>query len=177
MNIFEGQGRSMKRLTDDEFDALVYEYSQVLFKVAYSYTKNITDSEDIVQEVFMKLYRAHKVFENNDHIKNWLIRVTINQSLNEIKRKRKEMLIDNEYINDLPDISDADEKNEVIRECVMSLKNNYKNVIILFYYDSYSIKEISNILKMSESNVKVTLNRARKKLKDEIDKGGNKNGK
>ena len=61
MNTFEGQGRSMKRLTDDEFDALVYEYSQVLFKVAYSYTKNITDSEDIVQEVFMKLYNIKMI--------------------------------------------------------------------------------------------------------------------
>lgn len=167
----------MNRLTDDEFNILVSNYSNMLFKVAYSYTKNIADSEDIVQDAFLKLYRARKVFESNDHIKNWLIRVTINQSLNEFKRKKKEILIDNECINNLSDTSDADKKNEVIRECVMSLKGNYKNLIILFYYDNFSIREISNILKMTENCVKVTLNRARKKLKEEIIKRGIKYGK
>ena len=167
----------MKRLTDEQFNQVVFDYSQILFKVAFSYTKSIADSEDIVQEVFMKLYRARKVFENDEHIKNWLIRVTINQSINENKRKQKELLIGDEYINNLPDTSDADKKNEEIRECVMSLKDNYKNVIILFYYDEYSINEIANILKISNNNVKVILNRARKKLKDEINKRGRRNGK
>ena len=167
----------MKQLTDEQCDKVVCDYSQMLFKVAYSYTKSIADSEDIVQEVFMKLYRARKVFENDEHIKNWLIRVTINQSINEIKRGKKELLVGDEYINNLPDTSDADRKNEEIRECVMSLKDNYKNVIILFYYDEYSINEIANILKINNNNVKVILNRARKKLKDEINKRGNTNGK
>ena len=167
----------MTRLTDETFDIIVMGYSQIIFRVAYSYTKNIFDADDIVQEVFLKLYRARKVFENEEHIKNWLIRVAINHSLDLIRRKQREMLIDTEYINNLPDTSDADEKNEEIRKCVMSLKDNYKNVIILFYYDNYTIKEISNILKMSESNVKVTLNRARKKLKEEIIKRGIKDGK
>lgn len=167
----------MTRLTDETFDIIVMGYSQIIFRVAYSYTKNIFDADDIVQEVFLKLYRARKVFENEEHIKNWLIRVAINHSLDLIRRKQREMLIDTEYINNLPDTSDADEKNEEIRKCVMSLKDNYKNVIILLYYDNYTIKEISNILKMSESNVKVTLNRARKKLKEEIIKRGIKDGK
>ena len=171
------EGNTVKQLTDEQFDKIVCDYSQMLFKVAYSYTKSIADSEDIVQEVFMKLYRARKVFENDEHIKNWLIRVTINQSINEIKRNKKELLIGDEYINNLPDTSDADKKNEEIRECVMSLKDNYKNVIILFYYDEYSINEIANILKISNNNVKVILNRARKKLKDEINKRGRRNEK
>ena len=158
----------MKQLTDEQFDKVVCDYSQMLFKVAYSYTKSITDSEDIVQEVFMKLYRARKVFENDEHIKNWLIRVTINQSINENKRKQKELLIGDEYINNLPDTSDADEKNEEIYDCVCSLKDSYKTIIILYFYDNYCIKEIANILKISESNVTTRLNRAKRKLKEII---------
>ncbi len=147
------------------------------FRVAYSYTKNIFDADDIVQEVFLKLYRARKVFENEEHIKNWLIRVAINHSLDLIKRKQREMLIDTEYINNLPEPSDADEKNRVIKECVLSLKDSYKTIIILHYYDNYSIKEISDILKISENSVKVRLNRARNKLKVIINERNDKNGK
>jgi len=161
----------MNRLTDEEFARVVSKYSNILFKISYSYTKSITDSEDIVQNTFIKLYGTRKIFESDDHLKNWLIRVAINQSLNEIKRKKKEVLINSEYIN-ISDTLGAAEKNEEIRKCVMSLKDNYKNVIILFYYDNCNIREISSILKMSESNVKVTLNRARKKLKEKIIKRG-----
>jgi RNA polymerase sigma-70 factor (ECF subfamily) len=167
----------MKRLTDEEFDILINKYYNMLFVIAYKYTRDTFNSEDAVQDTFLKLYRAHKGFESEEHIKNWLIRVTINECINIVKKNRKILLIDQEYINNLPDTSDADEKNEEIRKCVMSLKDNYKNVIILFYYDNYTIREISNILKMSESNVKVTLNRARKKLKEEIIKRGIKDGK
>lgn len=167
----------MIRLTDETFEIIVMGYSQIIFRVAYSYTKNIFDADDIVQEVFLKLYRARKVFENEEHIKNWLIRVAINHSLDLIRRKQREMVIDTEYINNLPDTSDAVEKNEVIKECVLSLKDSYKTIIILHYYDDYSIKEISDILKISENSVKVRLNRARNKLKVIINERKDKNGK
>lgn len=155
-------------ITDGMFDDIVYDYSQTLFKIAYSYTKSIPDSEDIVQEVFLKLYKINKSFENKDHIKNWLIRVTINQSLDMLKHKQKEILINEKYINNISDNSNVKSNNEEIRECVLALKDNYKTIIILYYYDDYSIKEISDILKISEDNVKVRLNRARNKLKEII---------
>ena len=159
----------MSRITDAEFSRVFNEYYSLLSRIAYSYTLNIFDAEDVVQEVFIKFYRAHKTFNNNLEEKYWFIRVTINQSLDCIKkRKNNEILIDNEYINDLSETSDADEKNEEIYECVCSLKDSYKTIIILFFYDNYSIKEIANILKISESNVTTRLSRAKSKLKEII---------
>ena len=149
----------------------------MLFKIAYSYTKNTFDSQDIVQEVFVKFYRVRNSFENEEHIKNWLIRVTINKSLNALKQNKKELLVGGEYINNLSETSEVDEKNEEIRECVLALKDSYKTVIILYYYDNYSIKEIASFLKISENNVKVRLNRARVKLKEIIYERKDKNGK
>ena len=167
----------MERLTNEDFESLINEHSQMLFKIAYSYTKNTFDSQDIVQEVFVKFYRVRNSFENEEHIKNWLIRVTINKSLNALKQNKKELLVGGEYINNLSETSEVDEKNEEIRECVLALKDSYKTVIILYYYDNYSIKEIASFLKISENNVKVRLNRARVKLKEIIYERKDKNGK
>ena len=167
----------MKRITDAEFLRAFNEYFNLLSRIAYSYTLNKFDAEDVVQEVFIKFYRAHKTFNNNLDEKYWLIRITINQSLDCIKQRKnkKEVLIGDEYINNLPETSDADEKHEEIRKCVLSLKDSYKNIIILYYYDDYSIKEIANILKISESNVTTRLSRAKKKLKEIIIERGVKN--
>lgn len=156
----------MKQLTDNEFEIIVNRYYKLLVNVANKYLRNAFDSEDVVQNTFIKLYRARKEFDSDEHLKNWLIRVTVNNSLDFLKHHNcKKVLIDNEYINSLPDTSDAEEKNEDIRECVLSLKTSYKTIIILYYYEKYNLKDIACILKISESNASSRLDRARKKLK------------
>ena len=167
----------MNQLTEEKFVRIVEENSNLLLKIAYSYTKNEFNSQDVVQEAFIKLYRARKEFKSDEHIKNWLIRVVINGCLDILKHNKKELLIDNEYINNLPDTSDADEKNEEIWHCVCKLKESYKTIIILYYYDNYSIKEIASILNVSEGNVKMRLSRGREKLRKIIEERKKKNGK
>ena len=154
------------KISDEKFELIITSYHKLLFSIAYSYIRSNYYAEDIVQDAFIKLYRARKRFENEEHIKNWLIRVTINECLDTLKNKTNELLIDNEYINNLSDTSDADKgKNEDIYSCICSLKDEYKTIIILYYYDNYSLKEIANILKISESNASSRLVRARGKLK------------
>jgi len=157
----------MNKLTSDEFEKKYNKYFQTLLRIAYNYTLNVSDSEDITQDVFMKYIKANKSFDNEEHEKNWLIRVTINQSIDYLKHKNKNcLLISDEYFKNLPDNSDDDTKNEDLIVYVNMLNFKYRTVIILFYYDKYSIKEISNILRISENSVKVRLNRARVKLKE-----------
>lgn len=163
----------MNKLTDEQFEKKYIMYYKLLLKLAYNYTFDILDSEDIVQDVFVKYYKCKKTFENAAHEKNWLIRVTINQSIDFIKHKSKtKLLISNDYINNLPDTPDADTKNEDLTEYVNMLSYEYRTIIILFYYNNYSIKEISSILKISENHVKARLYRARVKLKELV---GDKN--
>ena len=165
----------MKQLTDEEFEIIVNKYTKTLLTIAYNYIRDFCYAEDIVQEVFLKFYRAHKTFENEEHIKFWLIRVTINQSLNVKKRKEKELLVSDEYIINLPDTSDADEKNEEIYNCICALKESYRTIILLYFYDKYSLKEIASILKISENNAIARFNRAKKKLKEIILEGRKQN--
>ena len=167
----------MSHLTDEQFEIIYNKYYSMLLNIANKYVRNYPDSEDIVQEVFIKFYKNNKTFEEDEMIKYYLIRLTINYSLNVIKHEKKQ-LIDNEYINNLPDTSNSEERNEnkeEIYNCICLLKDNYKTIIILYYYEKYSLKQISNILKISESNASTRLNRAREKLKKIIEERKYKN--
>lgn len=91
-----------------------------------------------------------------------------------MRQKKREIIVDTEYVNNLQDKEEHDEKCLVMYDAVGSLKDIYKTVIILHYYDDYSIKDIASILKISENNVKVRLNRAREKLKQIINERAKK---
>ena len=158
----------MKQFTNEEFDILINKYYDMLFSIAYKYTRDTFCSEDVVQETFLKLYRAHKDFENDEHIKNWLIRVTINQCINISKRNKKNVIVDQEYFNNLPEALESSEKNEEIWPYVCKLKESYKSIIVLYYYEEFSLKEIASILKITEANAAMRLDRAREKLKQII---------
>ena len=141
----------------------VEKYSSTVSKTAFSYLKNVTDSEDITQEVFLTLMEHEGEFENDEHLKAWLIRVTINKCKNYLKsswfKSRNPILGDIAYL--------PKEESEVL-SAVLSLKVRYRIPIHLYYYEGYSIKEISNILEIPESTVGTRLARARKILKKSL---------
>ena len=121
----------------------------------------------LIQIMSNYLHNNHKKFENEMHLKNWLIRVVINNSLNILKSKKRTVVIMNTYISNAVDEKELEDEEE-IRECISLLNDNYKTVIILYYYNKYNIDQISDILKISKSNVTTRLNRARNKLKSII---------
>ncbi len=158
----------MYTLSKEEFDIKYNKYSQELMNISYGYTKNRDDSFDVIQNVFYKLFNSNKSFKTDNDEKYWLIRVTINESISILRRRKKEILVD-ENIMDVvsEEIADKDKglKLEKLSLLVKKLQKNYKSVIILFYYDSLSIKEIKDILNISESAVKKRLERARDVLR------------
>lgn len=164
-------------ITREEFDIKFERYFKLMHKVAYGYTLNSNDAEDIVQESFYRFYRAHKTFQDDEQEKYYLIRIVINQSLDFIKNSKKLLLLGNEYIDNLPDNLESENSFEEVSEGVYLLKNDYKNVIVLYYYEKYSVKEISSILKISENAVNTRLSRARVKLKETIEERRKQNGK
>ena len=147
-------------------------YSQELMNISYGYTKNKEDSLDIIQNVFYKLFVNDKVFESNDDEKYYLIRLTINECKDLIRKKSKIVSLNNNLINNIPltnDSNNEDLKLEKLALKVKELNNKYKTVIILFYYDSLPIKEISKILNLSVNTIKKRLERARNILKKKME--------
>lgn len=138
----------------------IQEYSQTVLKLAYSYVQNSSDAEDIAQDVFFALLKEEKLFLTEEHLKAWLIRVTINKSKNYVKSswfsKRNEMPENLSYM--------PKEYNEVL-EAVFQLKEKYRLPIHLFYYEGYSIQEIAEIMKIPSATVGTRLKRGREKLR------------
>jgi len=142
---------------------IVEKYSDLLLRIAFTYMKNISDAEDMVQEVFLKLVKDYPSFENDEHQKAWLIRVTINLCKNRLKSawfRKTEPIYDTT-------LSFSDEEKFVMN-AVMELPSKYSSVILLYYHEGYSIKEISNILDIKESTISSQLQRARSQLKSKL---------
>lgn len=142
---------------------LMEQYQKSLYAVAFNVCKNAEDAEDVVQDTFIQYHMIKKEFDNEKHIRAWLIRVTINKAKNMNRtfwRLNKMSLED--YMETL---TFETPESERLFETVMNLPQKYRIVIHLFYYEDYSIKEIAEILKISISNVKVRLSRGRLLLK------------
>lgn len=158
--------RKMMTNEENEFFAQAYdEYAQMLYRIAYLHTGSLQESEDILQEVFIKLIYNSPHFKNEEHKKAWLIRVTTNKCKDYIKSSRANNLPLNENI--LSNKSESD-KTIDIQSKIISMDEKYKTVIYLFYYEDYTVKQISSVLRLSESAVKMRLKRAREILKKEL---------
>lgn len=152
-------------MTEKEFETKYQMYSQMLFNIAFGYTKNRFDSEDIIQSVFLKYLDKNKSFKDLNHEKYWLIRITINECKNFLKKPYKQKEVSSEeVINNTPqnDYSDL----ATLRSFIDKLPYKYKTVIILHYYENLSIDDIAKSLNVSNSSIKKRLERARKKLKE-----------
>ena len=150
-------------LSMNEKRRIVEKYFDMIYRLAFSQTKNREHTDDVVQEVFLRFIKSDKSFESDEHIKAWLIRVTLNCSHSVFSSswyKKTVPLAENE--NEL--IFDSAEKSDVYY-AVAELPPKYRAVIHLFYYEQLSVKEIAQYLKIKESTVKSQLHRGREMLR------------
>ena len=152
-------------MTKRDINVIVEEYADTITRICYSYGKNYDDTQDIMQNVFLKLMRANPEFDSKEHEKAWIIRVTINECKDFLKNifRRHTSL---EEAQEIP----IEEKEDLsyIREAVLKLPDKYKSVIYLFYYEGYTAVEIAGILHEKENTVYTWMNRARQMLKDMV---------
>ncbi len=143
--------------SDEYIEQTVKKHSSSMLKAAFSLLKSTADAEDAVQEAFIKLITKAPEFENDEHQKAWLLRVTVNISKNMLKAARRKNL---PLTEEIP----YKEKSDDVLPYVLSLDEKYRIVIHLYYYENYSIKEIAEILSLPAATVGTRLSRARKML-------------
>lgn len=157
---------------DDKFLEIFHKFKNDIYRLTFSYTKNFSDSEDITQNVFIKLYRHSDILDLKElEIKKWLVRVAINECkslFNSVWNKKISLLKQDDENKLVYHVKD----NEVLLE-ILKLPKKYRIIVYLYYYENYKIKDISNILKISETNIQTILYRARKKLKEVLNGGIN----
>lgn len=153
-------------LDTQEYKRLAVMYTDTVYRVALNGCKNKYDAEDVVQETFIKLLKCKKNFETDEHVRNWLIRVAINEcnSLWNTSWRKKVTLTEEQ--KDEPVFENKEESE--LYELVMKLTPKYRQVIYLYYFEEFSVKEVADILKISETAVQTRLQRARQKIKEQL---------
>lgn len=151
----------------EKAEKIVQKYADMIYRIALQNLKNPTDADDIFQEVCMSLLTKNAPLDDAVHIKNWLIRVTINKCSN-FKKSLWQSRIDS--IDDHTELT-APETQFVMEE-LSKLPPHYKNIIYLYYYEEYTVPEIAEILSKSKNTINSQLQRARKKLKKILEEGG-----
>lgn len=153
---------------DKEHDfAKVYEtYVNDIYRLCFSFMKNHMDAEDAVQETFLKYYHMEGTFADETHKKAWLIVTASNYCKDMLKHwwnRRKNL---DEYRETAGEEgSEADEMMSLI----LQLPYKYKMVIYLYYYEGYNSREIAKLLKKPESTIRTYLQKAKKRLKNELE--------
>ena len=145
----------------------IEKYADTVRRICMVHLKNEADTEDIFQTVFLKYLLSSVVFENDEHEKAWLIRVTINACKDLLKSFFRSKTVSLEEVLEQP--AAPNQEYHDVMKAVLSLPEKYRDAIYLYYYEGYSVKEISVILKISEAAVKQRLKRARTKLKIELE--------
>lgn len=132
-----------------------------VYRLCYSYMNNANDTEDMVQETFLRLIRSGKVFENQQHEKAWLIVTASNLCKDQLKRWWRKTVPLEEQVT----VADSPDRDRDVLQAVVSLPADYKAVVYLYYYEGYTTEQIAKFLHCRESTVRSRLTRARKKLR------------
>lgn len=150
-------------MSKEEFVVFTEKYMDTIYRVAYSWTRNSHDANDVTQDVLIQLYKTTRKFESDSHMKNWLIRVTVNQCKMLFRSPWSKM----EDIGEYADTLGFEEESHLdLFQAVMNLDKKYRVPILLFYYENYSTTEIASILGIPEKTVSTRLFRAKAKLKN-----------
>ena len=144
-------------------EELIEAYQKSLYAAAFNICRNTDDANDVVQDTFIQYYTTKKQFQDEEHLKAWLLRVAINRA-KDISRSfwKKNRLSIEDYADAVP----FESREETgLFEAVMRLPEKYREVIHLYYYEDLSIKETARILRITEGSVKMRLSRGRSFLR------------
>ncbi len=176
------------------FDELYHAYSKKLYHMAYFITGNHSDSEDILQETFVKCYLHRKELKNLERFESWICQILVRTAWKMEKKKKRTGEISYEEIleqeedsgsrmarqmrEDLSAVNPLDaclqkESFTELGEMVKQLDIKYRTVILLYYYNDYGTKEIAHIMGIFEGTVKSRLSRARTLLHQQLERDAN----
>lgn len=150
------------KVTNESLEELFALYGDDVFRLALSYLGNVSDAEDVCQNVFIKL-AEQALPPDKGKEKHWLLKCTANACKNILRsvwRKNRE-----ELSEELPAL---EEREREVRNAVMSLPPKYRAAVHLFYFEGYSQGEIADILHISVTAVQTRMCRAREMLKKEL---------
>lgn len=152
--------------SEHEINRVVDTYSDMIKRICFCHLKNQMDTEDVFQNVFLKYLLYDGDFEDEEHEKAWLIRVTMNACKDHLKSLFRHQTVPLEYL--MEEAVHIEPEYHEILEAVLSLPLKYRNPVYLHYYEGYTAVEIAKILGSKENTVYSLLSRGRAMLKKKL---------
>ena len=155
-------------MNDEE---MVRAYSDMIYGVAMRYVRNKADADDVYSDVFYRYFRRPRSFDQEEHRKAWLLRVTVNAAKEFLSNRRYTEEITDDMFGDEAISGSWDTSTEdvlALREALKKLDEKYREVIELYYFSGLKVEEIARMLQKQTNTVKSLLLRGREKLKESL---------
>ena len=150
----------MQRITQEELSALIMDNKDGMYRLAFSILRNDADAQDAVSEAIVLAFEKCHQLRKRSSAKSWLMQILVNSSKKIAVQSNKYVLLENEI-----QYEQAEEfKDDDMWETVMELDEEFREVVVLYYYEQFSVREIGKMLMVPEGTVKSRLARAREKL-------------
>ena len=153
-----------------DFEKSIERYSDMIYRIAVTITKNEEDAKDVFQETFLRLVRNHEKIVSEEHLKAWLIRVVSNCAKTRVSSPWNRNTQGFEKERETQESSYEPGENRLLSE-LKKLPQKYSVVLYLYYYEGYSIKEIGKLLEKNENTIKTLMSRGRELLRDKLEGG------
>ncbi|MGL4741447.1 MAG: RNA polymerase sigma factor [Sarcina sp.] len=172
--------QGLKKSDDKAFDYLLDIYGDDILKFCYMKTSDVNIAEDLTQEIFIKIFKYIGKFKGDSSLKTWIYKISLN-ICREYYRKNKKVTYFDEQVtkeSDIEDEFDLEEEilelidNAVIASALAKIKIDYRDIIYMFYYKDFTIKDIAKILDENENTIKTKLRRGRTALEVALREAG-----
>ncbi|MCF8217937.1 MAG: RNA polymerase sigma factor [Bacteroidales bacterium] len=177
--------QKLKKGDAQAFRQVVEDHKDMVFATAFGFVHDKAEAEDIAQEVFVEVFNSIKKFKGDSKISTWIYRITVNKSINALKKIKRIGKVkqtttsydpENENSLELPDeekntpdaLHENQERREILESAVNELPENQKTAFVLHKYDGLAYKQISEIMETSLSSVESLLHRAKSNLQKKL---------
>ncbi len=157
----------------EDLSIIIDRYKDMVYTLAYRITGNHEDAEELAQDVFIKAYKSLGDFKGRSKFSTWLYSITYNASVSKIRKKHPDYVSMDNYDNTYTEIADKGYEEQydfdkvpvnVLKKVLDELDTVDKSLLTLYYQEDKSVRELSKITGLTESNVKVRLFRNRKRI-------------
>lgn len=151
---------SMEKLLTD----LILENKEKSYRLAFSYVRNEEDALDVIQESIYKALKKVHTLDNPQALKSWFLRIVVNTSLDLLRKRKKEVVVDDDTLEFVSPNSNDTYEDVDLKKQLNELPLKYRTVIILKFFEDLKLREIAEILNESESTIKSRLYRGLKMM-------------
>lgn len=152
--------------SEQEVNRAIERYADTVRRLCVVHLKNEADAEDIFQNVFLKYALSTGDFENEEHERAWMIRVTINACKDLLKNFFRSRTVSIDEV--VEQAADLHQEHREVLEAVLSLPEKYRDVVYLHYYEGYTAPEIGNILQKKPNTIYTLLTRSKTLLRQKL---------